>query len=95
MAREDHDLDRDFDFANGRRKPTLYRVVDENPYRDRCEEWDGLTLDEAATRIEDLYDVEAAQVISDVEEGVDWPVRYVDEETGREITFTQVVGGER
>lgn len=71
--------------------PVLYRVVDENPYLDRSEEWDALTLEEAATRVEDLYPVEAAQIISDVEEGVDWPMRYVDEETGREITLSKAV----
>jgi hypothetical protein len=68
-----------------------YRIVDLFPYLDREDEYDDLTLDEAATRIEDLVGIEAAQVISDIEEGIDWPWREVDIETGRETTMTQAV----
>lgn len=72
-------------------EPTLYRVVDTFPYLDREDEWDDLTLDEAAIRVEDLFPIEAADVINDVEEGVEWPMVWTDEETGREITLSKSV----
>lgn len=92
VFQEDHPgesaLDWDADLVDD---AICYRVVDENPYLDRQEEWDDLTLDAAATRMEDLTDLEAAQVINDVEEGVDWPWRWTDEETGREVTMAPAV----
>jgi hypothetical protein len=72
-------------------EPTRYRIVETYPYLDREEEWTDLTLDEAAIRYEDLTPMGADEVLSDIEEGVDWPMRYVDEETGREVTMTQEV----
>jgi hypothetical protein len=68
-----------------------YRIVDAHPYLDREEEYDGLLLNEAAARFEDLTPIPADLVLSDLDEGVDWPYRWVDEETGREVTMTREV----
>jgi len=48
--------------------PTLYRIVDNFPYLDREDEYAGLTLEEAAARMEDLIGVKAEVVISDWDE---------------------------
>lgn len=72
-------------------EPTRYRIVETFTYLDREDEWPNLTLDEAATRFEDLTPLSADLVLSDLDEGVDWPYRWVDDETGREVTMTREV----
>lgn len=73
-------------------RPVLYRIVDSFPYLEREDEYTNLTLEEAAARIEDLTPVSADLVISDVEDGVDWPMVYDDPETNRTVTMTREVG---
>lgn len=48
--------------------PPLYRIVEENPYLNLEEEWPGLTLAEAASRMEDLTGVGADIILSDFDE---------------------------
>lgn len=48
---------------------TLYRIVDEHPYLDRYEEYPGLTLDEAAHKMDDLTGVGADVILADYDEG--------------------------
>lgn len=45
--------------------PTLYRILDVHPYLDREEEYTGLTLEEAAHRMDDLTGVGADVILSD------------------------------
>lgn len=45
-----------------------FRIIDCHPYLDREEEYSGLTLEEAAARMEDLTGVEAAMILADFEE---------------------------
>lgn len=51
--------------------PTLYRIVDVFPYLDREDEYPGLTLSEAAAKIEDLTPVGADVVLTDWDEPCD------------------------
>lgn len=48
--------------------PTLYRIIDENPYLSREDEYPGLTLDEAASRMDDLTGVGADVILADFDE---------------------------
>jgi len=71
---------------------TLYRIVDVFPYLDREEEHTGLTLAEAAARMEDLTGVAADVILSDLDEpdsGAHW--EWTDDETGREVTMMREV----
>lgn len=45
--------------------PTLFRITDTYPYLDREEEYAGLTLEEAAHRMDDLTGVGADVIMSD------------------------------
>lgn len=54
--------------SKARSAPTLYRIVDLHPYLDREEEYGDLTLDEAATRMEDLTGVGADTILADFDE---------------------------
>jgi hypothetical protein len=49
-------------------EPTLYRIVDVFPYLGREDEYPGLTLDEAASRMDDLSGVGADVILSDFAE---------------------------
>ena len=48
--------------------PTLYRIVDDHPYLSREDEYPGLTLDEAASRMDDLTGVGADVILADLDE---------------------------
>lgn len=73
-----------------------YRVVDEFPYLDREEEYTDLSLAEAAARMEDLTDVTADVILSDIDsDGFDvLPWEWKDDETGREVTLMLEVAPE-
>lgn len=48
--------------------PTFYRITAENPYLSTEEEYPGLTLEEAAHRMDDLTGVGADVILADFEE---------------------------
>jgi hypothetical protein len=48
--------------------PTLYRIIDTFEYLDREDEYTGLTLEEAAARMDDLTGVGADLILSDWDE---------------------------
>lgn len=48
--------------------PTLYRITDIFPYLDREDEYTGLTLEEAASRMDDLTGVGADVILADFDE---------------------------
>lgn len=68
---------------------TRYRIVDAFPYLDREEEYGDLSLDEAVARMDDLTGVGADVILSDLDsDGLDvLPWKWVDDETGREVTL--------
>lgn len=45
-----------------------FRITSTNPYLDREEEWPGLSLEEAASRMDDLTGVGADVILADFEE---------------------------
>lgn len=71
-----------------------YRICDVHPYLDREEEYGDLTLDEAAARMDDLTGVGADTILSDLDsDGLDvLPWKWVDDESGREVTMMREVG---
>lgn len=63
---------------------SVYRILLEDPYRDRSEEWMARTLEGAAALVDDATGVGADVVISDVESGT-LPWEWKDPEDGREV----------
>jgi hypothetical protein len=49
--------------------PTLYRILDEYPWLEREDEYSGLTLAEAAIRMDDLTGCGEDVILSDFDEG--------------------------
>lgn len=49
-------------------EPTLYRIVEENPYLGAEDDWGGLTLDEAAHKMDDLTSCGADVILADFDE---------------------------
>lgn len=78
--------------------PALYRITDVHPYLSREDEYAGLTLEEAASRMDDLTGVGADVILADFDEdcmsgtgkrGEPW--KWVDDESGREVTMRREV----
>lgn len=70
---------------------TVWRILLEDPYRDRSEEFMARTVEGAAALVDDLTGVDADIVISDVESGT-LPWEWFDPEDGREVTLRKEVG---
>lgn len=66
-----------------------YRIVDEHPYLDREDEYADLDFEAAVHRAEDLTGERADVIFADFDsDGLDLlPWKWVDEETGREVTM--------
>lgn len=73
-----------------------YRIVDTFPFLDREDEYSDLTLDEAVARMDDLTGVGADVILSDLDsDGLDvLPWKWVDDETGREVSLMLEVAPE-
>lgn len=64
--------------------PRLFRIVDENPYLSREDEYPGLTLEAAAAKMEDLTGVGADVILADVED--DCPLCHASGCNPRDVT---------
>lgn len=62
-----------------------YRIIDRFPYLEREEEFNDLTLGEAALKMEDLAGMDSDLILSDFDEPDVDRIEWTDEETGREV----------
>lgn len=68
-----------------------YRIIDIFPYLERQEEFNDLTLGEAALKMEDLTGMDSDLILADFDEPDVNHLEWTDDETGREVSLVPEV----